>query len=134
MVYTKQKVTLDLTFSFKAGIKRKDVVMVADVRRMQGNMIPKNAEERETFKVEGAATTGIRYTEKHGVDPSKGKFKKIETKWMGAEMTITIVSVGHNRRSNAPPNDEFKEKFLIKGQKRFLVRKQHSHKTNEGRF
>lgn len=30
-------------------------------------------------------------------------------------MIITVVTLAHNRKQNAPPNNEMKEKFLIKG-------------------
>lgn len=50
--------------------------MVSDVRRMEGNTIPAYPAEQETFKVEGAITTGIRYTEEHGYEKGKGKYKK----------------------------------------------------------
>ncbi|MFC4163063.1 hypothetical protein ACFOWU_05315 [Epilithonimonas zeae] len=112
---TKQKIVVDLTFSIKAGIKRKDVVFVANVDKMEGNVIPMSEAEQETFKVEGAATTGIRYTEEHGFEKGKGSYKTTDVKWLGAEMTITIVTMSHNRRQNGPPNEQFKEKFLIKG-------------------
>lgn len=28
-------------------------------------------------------------------------------------MTITIVTIAQNRKQNAPPNDQFKDKFII---------------------
>lgn len=110
---TKQKAVVDVTFSFKAGIKKKDTIFVTDVRRMEGNTIPANEVEQETFKVEGAVTTGIRYTEEHGYEQGKGKFKKTDVRWLGAEMTLTIVVLAHNRQINAPPNFQMKEKFII---------------------
>ncbi|EPL7678208.1 hypothetical protein [Elizabethkingia anophelis] len=109
----KQKAVVDITFSFKAGVKKKDTIMVTDVRRMEGNTIPAYPAEQETFKVEGAITTGIRYTEEHGYEKGKGKYKKIDVRWLGAEMTITIVTIAQNRKQNAPPNDQFKDKFII---------------------
>ncbi|CAM3686020.1 hypothetical protein ELOC111193_16635 [Elizabethkingia occulta] len=109
----KQKAVVDITFSFKAGVKKKDTIMVSDVRRMEGNTIPAYPAEQETFKVEGAITTGIRYTEEHGYEKGKGKYKKTDVKWLGAEMTITIVTIAQNRKQNAPPNDQFKDKFII---------------------
>ena len=110
---TKQKAVVDVTFSFKAGIKKKDTIFITDVRRMEGNTIPVSEVEQETFKVEGAITTGIRYTEEHGFEQGKGKYKKTDIKWLGAEMTITIVILAHNRKINAPPNFQMKEKFII---------------------
>lgn len=110
---TKQKAVLDVTFSFKVGIKKKDTIFIPDVRRMSENTISTNEAEIENFKIEGAVTTGIRYTEEHGYEKGKGKYKKTETKWLGAEMTITVVTLAHNRKQNAPPNNQFKEKFLI---------------------
>lgn len=114
---TKQKAVLDLTFSFKVGIKRKDTIMIPNTRRMEGNTLPSDEVEQESFRVEGAVTTGIRYTEEHGVEKGKGKYKKTETKWLGAEMTITVVTLAHKRKLNGPPNDQFKKKFIILGPK-----------------
>ncbi|AZI34326.1 hypothetical protein [Kaistella carnis] len=110
---TKQKVVVDLTFTFKVGIKKKDVIMIPDVRRMEGNTIPTDVAERENFKIEGSVATGIRYIEEHGIEKGKGKYKKTETSWLGAEMTIIVVTLAHNRKQNAPPNNEYKDKFII---------------------
>lgn len=110
---TKQKIVVDLTFSIKSGIKKKEVIFIPNIKQMEGNVIPTNETEQETFKVEGAATTGIRYTEEHGFDKGKGSYKSTEVRWLGAEMTITVVTLAHNRRTNGPPNEQFKEKFII---------------------
>ncbi|HEX8576624.1 MAG TPA: hypothetical protein VF677_10070 [Flavobacterium sp.] len=110
---TKQKAVVDLTFTIKAGIKKKEVIFIANVSQMEGNTIPTNEAEQETFKVEGAATTGIRYTEEHGVEKGKGSYKKVDVKWLGAEITITVVTITHKRRMNSPPNEQFKDKFIV---------------------
>lgn len=110
---TKQKAVVDLTFTIKAGIKKKEVIFIANVSQMEGNTIPANEAEQETFKVEGAATTGIRYTEEHGIEKGKGNYKKVDAKWLGAEITITVVIMAHNRKMNSPPNEQYKEKFIV---------------------
>ena len=89
------------------------MIFIANVSQMDGNTIPTNETEQETFKVEGAATTGIRYTEEHGVEKGKGNYKKVDVKWLGAEITITLVTMSHKRKMNGPPNEQFKEKFLV---------------------
>ncbi|OXA85638.1 hypothetical protein [Flavobacterium hercynium] len=110
---TKQKAVVDLTFTIKAGIKKKEVIFIANVSQMEGNTIPTNEADQETFKVEGAATTGIRYTEEHGIEKGKGNYKKVDVKWLGAEITITLVTMAHKRKINSPSNQQFKEKFLL---------------------
>lgn len=58
---TKQRVIVDLTFTFKAGIKDKQTIFIANTSRMERNVITANEAEQETFKIEGSVTTGIRY-------------------------------------------------------------------------
>ncbi len=80
---------------------------------MESNVITANEAEQETFKIEGSVTTGIRYSEELGIESRKGKYKTTETKWLSAEMTIIIVTLAHNRKRNSPPNEQFKNKFII---------------------
>lgn len=110
---TKQKAVVDLTFTIKAGIKKKEVIFIANVSQMEGNKLPTNETDQETFKVEGAATTGIRYTEEHGIEKGKGNYKKVDVRWLGAEITITIVPMAHKRKMNSPPNGQLKQKFIV---------------------
>ncbi|TRX36984.1 hypothetical protein FNW52_07015 [Flavobacterium sp. ZT3R18] len=108
---TKQTVSAELTFSIKAGIKKKDVIFVANTKRIQGNVIDIDKTEQESFKIEGVVSTGVVYKQENGYDKDKGKFTKTEIKWTGAEMTITIILINNNRKVNAPPN--YKQKFTV---------------------
>jgi hypothetical protein len=108
---TKQTINAELLFTIKAGIKKKDVIFVANTKRSQDGVTDMDETEQESFKVEGAISTGVVYKEENGYDKSKGKFTKTEIKWTGAEMTITVILMNNNRKVNAPPN--YKEKFTV---------------------
>ncbi|OOV20092.1 hypothetical protein [Flavobacterium sp. LM4] len=109
----KTKITVDINFSFKAGIKRKDIVFIANTQRIVDNTIPVNEAEQEALKIEGAISTGVQYTKEKGYDLGKGDYSKTKIIWLGAEMTITVVTLNTNRKMNAPPNDQFKKKFNV---------------------
>jgi hypothetical protein len=109
---TKQTISAELTFSIKAGIKKKDVVFVTTTNsKAEDKISDMDKTEQESFKVEGVVSTGVNYKQENGYDRSKGKFTKTEIKWTGAEMTITVILMNNNRKVNAPPN--YKEKFNI---------------------
>ncbi len=107
------KIIVDVVFGFKAGLKKKDTILITATQRMQGNTIPVDEVERETFKIEGAVTTGVRYTKEKGFEVGKGDYSSTKVEWLGAEMTIVIVSLSNKRKINSPENFQFRDRFNL---------------------